>query len=194
MAGARGASAGAAALRVRGEASNGHPRDGLTGGTRRAGTLNDGAFAQQNFVVPAGTTLARFSMFDDDNGATNDYDIQVFRFNPGGGATLVGTSGGGSSEEEVNLVNPIAATYAVLVIDFATAPGATPYTLFNFNLNGANAGNTTVTAPAAVSGTTGTVQVDWTGLTSSRFVALSPTAPAATVSVSTCFTDDVFFW
>lgn len=138
--------------------------NGLTAGTRRAGSLLDGAFVQQNFVVPAGTTLARFSMFDDDNGATNDYDIQVFRLSPAPVA-LVGASGGGSSEEEVNLVNPAPGTYAVLVIDFATSPGATPYTLFNFNLNGANAGNTTVTAPPAVSGTTGTVQVDWTGLT-----------------------------
>ena len=46
-----------------------------------------------------------------------------------------------------------------------TAPGPTPYRVFNYNLNGANAGNTTLTLPAgAVSGTTESVGVSWTGL------------------------------
>jgi subtilisin family serine protease len=137
--------------------------NGLAAGVRRADVVADGDFAQENFTVPAGTTLARFALYDDDNGATNDLDLQVFFFD-GVNFTLVGASGGATSEEEVNLVNPAPGIYAVLVIDFATPAGDTPYTLFNYNLNGTNAGNATVTAPPAVSGTTGSVRVDWTGL------------------------------
>jgi subtilisin family serine protease len=143
--------------------------DGLTPGVRATGTVNDStptvlAFAQRNFNVPTGTTLARFALYDEDIGATNDFDMQVFFFN-GTSFVFVGQSAGGTSEEEVNVVDPAPGIYAVLVIDFATAPGPTPFALFNYNLNGADAGNTTLTLPAsAVSATTGSVTVDWTGL------------------------------
>jgi subtilisin family serine protease len=138
--------------------------NGLVAGTRRQGTLNDGAFSQQNFNIAAGTTLARFAMYDEDNGnGANDHDLQVFFFN-GTAFVNVGNSGGVSSEEEVNVVNPAPGTYAVLVIDFATPPGPTPFTLFQYSLNGTNAGNTTVVAPAAVNGTTGEVNVSWPAL------------------------------
>jgi hypothetical protein len=138
--------------------------NGLVAGVRRTGTLNDGAFSQQNFTVAPGTTLARFAMYDEDNGGgTNDHDLQVFFFN-GTSFVLVGTSGGATSEEEVNVVNPAPGTYAVLVIDFATPPGPTPFTLFHYALNGTNAGNATVTTPPAVVGTTGEVDVSWGAL------------------------------
>ena len=65
----------------------------------------------------------------------------------------------------MNLVNPAPGAYAVRVLDFASAPGATPYTLFNFNLDGSDAGNSVITPPAgAVVGTTGNVAVDWAAL------------------------------
>jgi subtilisin family serine protease len=138
--------------------------NGLTPATRVTGTVADADFEQVNYEVPTGTTLARFAMYDEDVGSTNDIDLQVFFFN-GTNFVFVGASGGGTSEEEVNLVNPAPGIYAVLVIDFATAPGATPFALFNYNLNGADAGNTTLTLPpGAVSGTTDAVTVDWTGL------------------------------
>jgi hypothetical protein len=85
-------------------------------------------------------------------------------FFDGAGFVFVGSSGSATSEEEVNIVNPAPGFYAALVVDFASAPGPTDYTLFNFNLDGSDAGNTTVTAPPAVLGTTGTVNVEWTGL------------------------------
>lgn len=138
--------------------------NGLTPGERVAGTVDDGDFVQANFTVPAGTTLARFALYDDDIGSSNDIDMQVFFFN-GTDFVFVGQSAGGTSEEEVNIANPTPGLYAVLVIDFATAPGPTPFALFDYNLNGMDAGNTTLTLPAgAVLGTTEAVTVDWTGL------------------------------
>jgi subtilisin family serine protease len=140
--------------------------DGLQPGNAALGAVDDGDFDQHDFEVPAGTTLARFSLFDEDVGAgdgSDDLDLEVYFFT-GTGFVPVGASGTATSEEEVNLVDPTPGTYAVLVVDFASAPGPTDYALFNFNLDGSDAGNTTVSAPPAIVGETGTVTVEWTGL------------------------------
>jgi len=111
-------------------------------------------------VVPAGTTHARFSLFNEFTNGANDLDLYVYR-----GTTLVGASGGGTTAEEVNLLNPIAATYTVWVHGFATASPIATFTLFNWVLSGAAAGNMTVSAPAAaVLGTTGTINLTFSGL------------------------------
>ncbi len=140
--------------------------DGLTAGGAQPATVADGDFNQHDFDVPLGTTLARFSLFDEDTGTgagTDDLDIQVFG-PESAGFPFLGQSAGATSEEEFDIVNPEPGIYAVLVIDFATEPGDTPYTQFNFNLDGNDSGNTTVTTPTAVVGTTGTVDVEWQGL------------------------------
>jgi hypothetical protein len=138
--------------------------DGLAEGSKTPGAVADGGsdviFGQ---IVPAGTTLARFSLFDSEIGSSNDLDMQVF--GPGPAFPNVCSSGGGSSEEQCDLVNPTPGEYAVIVVDFASAPGDTPYNLWLFNLDGSDAGNTTITAPAsAVLGTTGQIDIDWFGL------------------------------
>ncbi|HET6628265.1 MAG TPA: S8 family serine peptidase [Woeseiaceae bacterium] len=141
--------------------------DGLQPGNAALGPVADGGLNQHNFIVPPGASLARFSIFDEDVGdgdGSDDLDMQVFFFNPASGFQFLGQSATATSEEEFNVVNPTPGFYAVLVIDFDSAPGPTDYTLFNFNLTGTDAGNTTVTAPAATIGQTGTVTVDWNGL------------------------------
>lgn len=154
--------------------------NGLATGVRGAGLIADRSsdptvadLLVVSYTVPAGTTLARFATYDDDNGdGAWDIDLRVFRVIPNPmdptlppSLTLVGSAGGLTSEEEVNLVNPIPAEYLGVVDDFATPPGLTPVVIFNYNLNGTNAGNTTVTTPpGAVVGTTGEVDVSWTGL------------------------------
>jgi subtilisin family serine protease len=111
-------------------------------------------------VVPAGTTYARFSIFDADVNPGTDIDLCVFN-----GTTLVGTSGSGTSEEEVNLVDPAAATYTVVVQGWGVA-GSSPYVLHTWILGTADAGNMDVTAPAtAVTGETGTIELSFSGLT-----------------------------
>ena len=138
--------------------------NGLTAGVREAADLPDGGDAVFFYTVPAGTTLGRWAMYDDDVGSQNDVDMFLFQLV---GATFVqiGASAGGTSEEEINVVNPAPGTYAILALDFATDAGDTPIAVFNYNLNGTNAGNTTLTLPAAaVSGTTESVTVDWQDL------------------------------
>jgi subtilisin family serine protease len=138
--------------------------DGLDEGQMTPGAVPDGD-ADLHFgqIVPPGTTLARFALYDEEIGAHNDLDMQVF--GPGPAFPFVCSSGTATSNEECNLVNPAPGEYAVFVIDFASDAGPTPYILWLFNLDGTDAGNTTITAPGtAVSGTTGTVTIDWAGL------------------------------
>jgi len=139
--------------------------DGLDAGDANSGAVEDGdADLYFGLIVPPGTTLARFSLFDDEIGASNDLDLQVFG-PASAGFPFVCSSGTGTSEEQCDLSNPVPGEYAAFVIDFASAPGPTPYTLWLFNLDGTDAGNTTIAAPASVtSGTTGNVSIEWSGL------------------------------
>jgi subtilisin family serine protease len=109
--------------------------------------------------VPAGTAHARFSLFDADVNAGSDLDICVFE-----GATQVGASTSGTSAEEVNLVNPEAANYTVVVHGWGVV-GSSPFKLHAWVLPDSDAGNMTVTAPTtAVAGTSASITLDFSGL------------------------------
>jgi subtilisin family serine protease len=110
-------------------------------------------------MVPAGTTYARFALFDADVNAGSDLDLCVFR-----GTSLVGSSGSGTSAEEVNLADPAADTYTVVVQGWGVV-GSTPFKLHTWLLGSADAGNMAVSAPAAATtGATGTVSLSFSGL------------------------------
>lgn len=112
-------------------------------------------------VVPAGTTYARFSLFDNATDGNDDLDLYVFRSN----GSLAGSSGSGTSAEEVNVLNPVAGTWFVVVHGWqADGPDAN-YTLFSWTLGDSDAGNMTVTAPASATvGATGTIGLTFSGL------------------------------
>ena len=110
-------------------------------------------------TIPAGTTLARFSTFDSHVSPASDVDVYVYR-----GATLVGASGGPTSEEQVTLRDPVAATYTVYVHGY-DVPGTANFTLFSWLVGSAAAGNMSVSAPAtAVSGKDATITLSFSGL------------------------------
>jgi len=112
-------------------------------------------------VVPAGTTYARFSLFDADVNPGSDIDLCVAN----SGGTIVGSSGSGTAAEEVNLLNPAAGTYTVIVQGWGVA-GSSPFKLFTWLLGSTAVGNMTVSAPAtATIGTTGTINLTFSGLT-----------------------------
>jgi subtilisin family serine protease len=144
---------------------------GLVAATTNTGSVStdaDGNFnpvvgpeaVKFDVVVPAGTTYARFSLFNSSTTpATSDLDLYVYR-----GTTLVAASGSGTSDEEANLLNPPADTYTVWVHGFATANPST-FTLWKWVLGSADAGNMTVTAPAsATTGASGTIGLSFSGL------------------------------
>ena len=76
-------------------------------------------------VVAAGTTYARFSLFDEFTDGDDDIDLCVYR-----GTTLVGSSGSGTSAEEVSVVNPTAGNYTVVVHGWGTDGPDAQYALF----------------------------------------------------------------
>ena len=134
---------------------------GLLPATTFTGSINTGDFPCYDVAVPAGTTYARFSLFDATTSPASDLDLYVFRDSTG---ARVGSSGGGTSEEEVNLLDPPADTYWACVDGYATANPST-FTLFAWALGSADAGNMAVTAPASATlGATGTIDLTFSGL------------------------------
>jgi subtilisin family serine protease len=112
--------------------------------------------------VPAGTKYARFSTFDADYPAGTDLDVFVYKT---GTTTLLGSSTGGSAEEEVNLPAPVGGSYDVYVDLFAGA-AQQQVKLNHWELQNAE-GNLTATPesqPVQVAEQT-SVTASWTGLT-----------------------------
>ncbi|MCI0549988.1 MAG: S8 family serine peptidase [Anaerolineae bacterium] len=134
---------------------------GLVPATTFNHAVNTGDFICDSVSIPAGTTYARFALFDANTSPAGDIDLLVFR-----GATLVGQSLGGTSQEVVNLLNPVAGTYDACLDGFATSnPSNT--TLFTWVLGSTAAGNMTVSAPASATiGTSGTINLTFSGLVS----------------------------
>ena len=125
------------------------------------GTISTGQQLTYTVTVPAGATYARFSLFDANTTPGSDLDLVVY----GPTNAVVGSSGGGTSAEEVNLRNPAAGVYTVLVDGYATANPSSTFTLFTWVLDSTAAGNMTVSAPAsAVFGTTGAINLTLSGL------------------------------
>jgi hypothetical protein len=143
---------------------------GLIPATTTAGSVADDP--DDNFVpggpgtvsfpvtIPAGTTYARFSLFDANVSPPSDLDLYVLN----SANQIVAGSGSGTSDEEANLVNPAAGNYTVWVHGFGVT-GTANFTLFQWVLGSADAGNMTVSAPtSATTGATGTITLTFTGL------------------------------
>ena len=113
-------------------------------------------------VVPAGTTYARFSLFNEFVDGNDDLDLYVYRVSTN---TRVGSSTGGTAAEEVDLLNPVADTYRVWVHGFAVNPSPANFTLFTWALGSADASNMAVTAPStATTGGTGNINLTFSSL------------------------------
>jgi len=110
-------------------------------------------------TVPAGTTYARFSLFDADVTPGADIDLCVFR-----SQTLVGSSATGTSDEEVNLINLPAGDYTVVVHGWGVVD-TSPFELHTWLLGSDAVGNVTVSAPnSATIGGTGAIDLSFSGL------------------------------
>jgi len=135
---------------------------GLVPATTFDGSISTGEQLVYEFTIPAGTTYARFSLFDANVSPASDLDLYIFNSS----FTQVGGSGGPTSNEVVNLNNPEAGTYYALVDGYATANPST-FTLFAWALGSTDEGNMTVSAPTtAVFGESGAIDLAFNGLTS----------------------------
>ena len=111
-------------------------------------------------VVPAGTTYLRFGLFDADVNPGSDIDLCLFD----SGGNKVGSSTSGTAQEEINLVNPAADTYTIVVQGWGVNV-STPFKLHTWVLDATNVGNMTVSAPAsATTGATAPINLTFSGL------------------------------
>ncbi len=134
---------------------------GLVEALKSTGSVSTDEVVDFAITIPAGTKLARFSLYDEHTSKPSDLDLEIY--NPGG--TLVGSSGGGTSAEEVNLTNPAAGVYTARVVGFATDDTPTDFTLFSWAVTADDLGNLTVAAPAsATTATKGDITLNWSGL------------------------------
>jgi subtilisin family serine protease len=127
-------------------------------------------------VIPAGTTVARFSTFADDYAPGTDVDIYVYRVS-GSSLLLRGSSTGGTASETVTINGPlVGATYVVFVNVFDAGGEGNALTVKPnvFLVPGSDSGNLTVT-PASQSVTLGNpanVTLNWSGLASGRWLGI----------------------
>ena len=113
-------------------------------------------------TIPANTSYARFSLFDADVAPGADIDMCIFL-----GTTLIGSSGSGTSAEEINFVNPTGGSpvNVTVVVQGWGVPGSSPFKLHTWMLGSTAAGNMTVTAPtSATIGATGVINLTFSGL------------------------------
>ena len=122
-----------------------------------------------DIIVPAGTSVLRVSMFDEETDGADDIDLYLYRVNADSSLTLVALSGSGTSAEQVQLVNPAAATYRLFVHGWQTDGPDANYSAHAWALGTTDEGNMTVTGPgAATIGGSGTVNLSWSGLATAQ--------------------------
>lgn len=131
--------------------------------TEHSGSGTTGDQAQYLVAVPAGARLARFDLDALDD--TTDLDLTVYRLNAAGTPVAGWQSATGSADERVDILNPVAATYAVLVDVYSAGAGVTwDTTVTSVVPGGAPLG----LDPAVLAGQQGipvTYSASWTDLT-----------------------------
>lgn len=133
---------------------------GMVPAVANPGTVATNASVSFPVTIPAGTTYARFSTFDQP-GVNDDLDLELYDLTN----TLIATSGGPTAAEEINRLNPAAGNYTVKVVGFATQNPTASFTLFNWVLGGSSTGNMVVTAPSsATTGATAVINLTFNSL------------------------------
>lgn len=159
---------------------------GLVPATRVAGVVSIGGQSCSNVLVPAGAQRLRVALFDAETTGqgSDDLDLDVFM-----GAALVGSSGGASSSELVNISNPVAGQYSLCVKGFSTSrPAATTFNyVLSYWIVAAGNGITNslrVSTPSAVtSGGTGSVTLLWAVAAGQRYFGTVQYTDGANVQV-----------
>lgn len=147
--------------------------DGLSKADSSAIELVPGPLAletdESNFAkevtVPAGSPLAKFSVYSSDESA--DFDMVVF--NPAGQALLAQTA---SASESISVPNPAAGVYTIFVNLYASPNGQPTKASVDAAVLGANVGNATVTPnPLRLgNGQSGMVNLQWKDLAEGSYI------------------------
>jgi hypothetical protein len=144
---------------------------GLDPALQRSGSVAKDAATCFDFSVPAGALHARFALYDADTSGQgeDDLDLEVYM-----GNTLVGSSGGVTATERVDLPLPAAGAYAACVIGYAPKNGVSTFKLSAWVVNPSDkGGNLRAAAPSRVFlGGTGTVAASWNVAGGQRYLGV----------------------
>jgi hypothetical protein len=144
---------------------------GLDAAIQRAGSVAKDAASCFDFSVPAGALHARFALYDADTSGNgeDDLDLEIYR-----GSTLVGSSGGVTAEERVDLPLPTAGAYSACVIGYAPKGGVSSFRLSAWVVNPADTGgNLRAAGPSRVFlGGTATVGASWNVAPGQRYLGV----------------------
>lgn len=168
---------------------------GLVPATRTTNTVQAGQTQCVDVVVPAGAQVARFQLFNADTqgGSATDLDLNVFS-GSGGTGSLVGSSGGSTSDEIVTLRSPAAHVYSACVTGYTTPAGGAQYTLSTWVVGPAVGAQTMrVSGPASVyAGGSASIALGWSVPAGVRYLGnVSYTDPAsATLGSTIVFVDN----
>lgn len=142
---------------------------GLAAAATEQGTLAAGDAHSFTLPVAAGTKLARFDLDAVNDQA--DLDLYVYRMNAAGTAleALVGSSATGSADESVDLRNPRAASYFIVVEGYSAAPGESTveYRLDGFRVDGSATEGNLAASPnpvPVVGGVPTSYEAVWSGI------------------------------
>ena len=117
-------------------------------------------------TVPAGTEHLRTSLFDDEvDGAVDDLDLYLYPpgEDPLEDGEFIALSGGGTSEEQIDIPSPEAGDWTLVVHGWETDGADAIYTLFTWVVGSADAGNLAAvpSTATAVVGETATITLSW---------------------------------
>lgn len=123
------------------------------------------SIAKYNFTVPAGAIVARWALRQADvSGANDDHDMVVSYPN----GTTSQYSGNDGSNETLQVVAPAAGTYRVCVLAYGGA-SSMKHKLSSWIVSPGDAGGLNAVVPSTVyAGSTATVGLAWTGLTTGK--------------------------
>lgn len=119
-------------------------------------------------VTTSGDAFLRFALPPDSVNDPN-IDLDMFVYDPNGNQIASSTAGG--TAEQVDVVLPEDGTYTVWIHGWQTVQPAADFTLYSWVVSATPGGNMTIDSapPSAVSGTTGNVDVSWTGATAGEW-------------------------
>jgi hypothetical protein len=117
---------------------------------------------EYTIAVPAGTRHFRGALFDENTDGEDDLDLYLY--DPAGNEVAI--SGSPTATEQVDVENPAAGDWKLVVHGWQTDGPDAVYDLFTWLIGDPDAGNLQVSAPSsAVVGETATITLTWSGLT-----------------------------
>jgi subtilisin family serine protease len=139
-----------------------HPIDASGEETGNSGYGATGTSIEYEASVPEGAAFARFDLDSIDD--TADLDLFVYRLNAAGNAVALYQSATGSADERVDIVEPIAADY-IVIVDVYSATNGTAWDLVNTSV--VPGGEELALDPQTLPGVQGvetTYTASWSGL------------------------------